>query len=98
MDDGETVDYEFDELLHAYTITVHRSQGSEYPWVVIPLSKTAGGLMLRRNLFYTALTRAKQGVVLVGQPEALELAIKQTAPRRHTGLTRRLTDGLERSQ
>lgn len=97
MEDGETVSYdhdELDELLHAYAITVHRSQGSEYPWVIIPISTQAGGLMLQRNLLYTAITRAKNHIALIGQKDALNLAVRQTGTRRHTALTRRLHDGL----
>ena len=65
-DEDEDIDYDFDELdelQHAYAITVHRSQGSEYPAVVIPLTMSAYTL-LQRNLLYTAVTRAKRLVVL----------------------------------
>jgi exodeoxyribonuclease V alpha subunit len=61
-DEDETIDYDFgelDELVHAYAVTVHRSQGSEYHCVVIPLT-TSAWMMLQRNLLYTAVTRAKQ--------------------------------------
>jgi exodeoxyribonuclease V alpha subunit len=67
--DGRLVNYDFgelDELVPAYAISIHKSQGSEYPAVVIPLS-TQHYLMLRRNLVYTGVTRGKQLVVLVGQ-------------------------------
>jgi exodeoxyribonuclease V alpha subunit len=96
-DDGETISYdhdELDELLHAYAITVHRSQGSQYPWVVIPLSTAAGALMLQRSLLYTAITRAEHAIVIVGQRSALELAVERTGARRNTALTRRLNDRL----
>ena len=69
-DEDEEVDYgfdELDELAHAYAVTIHRSQGSEYPAVVIPLT-TSSWMMLQRNLLYTAVTRAKKLVVLVGIP------------------------------
>ncbi|GAA5081178.1 exodeoxyribonuclease V alpha subunit [Thermocatellispora tengchongensis] len=92
-DDGESVSYSFgelDELTHAYAISVHRSQGSEYPFVVAPIVAEAGGVMLRRRLLYTLVTRAKAWVVLVGQREALELAVRRLDRRRNTGLTRRL--------
>jgi hypothetical protein len=56
---------ELDELTHAYAVSIHRAQGSEYPCVVIPLT-TSAWLMLQRNLLYTAVTRAKRIVVLVG--------------------------------
>lgn len=96
-DDGETISYdhdELDELLHAYAITVHRSQGSQYPWVVIPLSTAAGALMLQRRLLYTAITRAEHAIVIVGQHRALQMAVEQTGARRNTALTRRLNDRL----
>ncbi|MFG1695314.1 ATP-dependent RecD-like DNA helicase [Nonomuraea sp. NPDC049309] len=92
-DDGERVTYGFDELddlTHAYAISVHRSQGSEYPFVVAPIVAESGGIMLRRKLLYTLVTRAKAWVVLVGQREALELAVHRVGRRRDTGLARRL--------
>ena len=67
-DDGRLVDYlysQLDELEHAYAITIHKSQGSEYPVVVIPLL-TGPAKLLNRNLLYTAVTRARKGVVIVG--------------------------------
>jgi exodeoxyribonuclease V alpha subunit len=96
-DDGETISYdhdELDELLHAYAITVHRSQGSQYPWVIIPLCTATGALMLQRRLLYTAITRAEHAIVLVGQHSALEMAVEHTGARRNTALTRRLGDRL----
>ncbi|WP_101783992.1 SF1B family DNA helicase RecD2 [Nonomuraea indica] len=93
IDDGDTVTYGFDELddlTHAYAISVHRSQGSEYPFVVAPIVAEAGGVMLRRRLLYTLLTRARSWVVLVGARDALELAVHRLGRRRNTGLTRRL--------
>jgi exodeoxyribonuclease V alpha subunit len=62
-DDSDIAVYDFDELdqlLHAYAISVHRSQGSEYPYVVAPLLTEAGTLMLHRNLLYTMVTRTKK--------------------------------------
>ncbi|AQZ64364.1 helicase RecD [[Actinomadura] parvosata subsp. kistnae] len=97
-DDGETVRYGFDELddlTHAYAISVHRSQGSEYPFVVAPIVAESGGIMLRRKLLYTLVTRAKAWVVLVGQREALELAVHRLGHRRNTGLARRLALSLD---
>ena len=92
-DEDEPIDYEFaelDELAHAYAITVHRSQGSEYPAVVIPLT-TSSWMMLQRNLLYTGVTRAKQLIVLVGSRRALAQAVRTPgAGRRHTALTHRL--------
>jgi exodeoxyribonuclease V alpha subunit len=92
-DEDESVDYDFaelDELAHAYAVTIHRSQGSEYPAVVIPLT-TSSWMMLQRNLLYTAVTRAKKLVVLAGSRRALAVAVRTAgAGRRHTSLTHRL--------
>ena len=92
-DEDEDIDYAFDELdelQHAYAITVHRSQGSEYPAVVVPVTMSAYTL-LQRNLLYTAITRAKRLVVLVGSRKALAIAVRTAgAGRRHTALTHRL--------
>ena len=92
-DEAESLDYgfdELDELAHAYATTIHRSQGSEYPAVVIPLT-TSSWMMLRRNLLYTAITRAKKLAVLVGSERALAAAVRTPgAGRRHTGLTYRI--------
>jgi exodeoxyribonuclease V alpha subunit len=92
-DEDEAIDYDFgelDELVHAYAVTVHRSQGSEYPCVVVPLT-TSAWTMLQRNLLYTAVTRAKKLVVLVGSQRALAQAVRATgAGRRHTALAHRL--------
>ncbi|GIE55355.1 ATP-dependent RecD-like DNA helicase [Actinoplanes octamycinicus] len=93
-DEDELIEYDFDELdelAHAYAITIHRSQGSEYPAVVIPLT-TSAWMMLQRNLLYTAITRAKKLVVLVGSRKALAAAVRTVgAGRRHTALTERLS-------
>jgi exodeoxyribonuclease V alpha subunit len=95
-DEDESVEYAFDELdelAHAYAVSIHRSQGSEYPAVVIPLA-TSAWMMLQRNLLYTAVTRAKKLVVIVGSRRALAQAVRtKGAGRRHTGLTHRLTQG-----
>ena len=92
-DEDEQVDYDFaelDELAHAYAVTIHRSQGSEYPAVVIPLT-TSSWMMLQRNLLYTGVTRAKQLIVLAGSRRALAQAVRTPgAGRRHTALTHRL--------
>ena len=71
FDDNRSVDYQFsqlDELEHAYAVTVHKSQGSEYPAVVITLLRTPAPLMIR-NILYTAVTRAKKCVVIVGDKD-----------------------------
>ncbi|GAA1551801.1 ATP-dependent RecD-like DNA helicase [Actinomadura kijaniata] len=95
-DEDEDIDYAFDELdelAHAYAITIHRSQGSEYPAVVLPLT-TSSWMMLQRNLLYTGITRAKKLVVLVGSRRALAAAVRTTGQgRRHTALAYRLGSG-----
>ncbi|PJE94152.1 ATP-dependent RecD-like DNA helicase [Streptomyces carminius] len=92
-DEDEEVGYDFDELdelAHAYAVTIHRSQGSEYPAVVIPVT-TGAWMMLQRNLLYTAVTRAKRLVVLVGSRRALGQAVRTvSAGRRCTALDYRL--------
>lgn len=92
-DEDEEVSYEFDELdelAHAYAVTIHRSQGSEYPAVVIPVT-TSAWMMLQRNLLYTAVTRAKSLVVLVGSRKAIGQAVRTvSAGRRCTALDFRL--------
>ena len=81
---------EADELVHAFAISVHKSQGSEFPAVVIPVM-TQHYLMLQRNLFYTAVTRAKQLVVLVGQRKAISIAVRNNrVSERYSGLGVRL--------
>ncbi len=72
---------ELDELVLAYATTIHKSQGSEYPAVVIPLV-TQHYAMLARNLLYTGVTRGKRLVVLVGQRRALAIAVKNANSRR----------------
>ena len=82
--DGRDVNYDFgelDELVLAYATTIHKSQGSEYPAVVIPLS-TQHYPMLQRNLVYTGVTRGKRLVVLIGQRKALAIAVKGSRARR----------------
>ena len=82
--DGREVIYgftELDELVLAYATTIHKSQGSEYPAVVIPLT-TQHYVMLQRNLVYTGVTRGKRLVVLVGQRKALAIAVKGAQTRR----------------
>ncbi|MEU5363004.1 ATP-dependent RecD-like DNA helicase [Streptomyces sp. NPDC005925] len=92
-DEDEEVPYDFDELdelAHAYAVTIHRSQGSEYPAVVIPVT-TGAWMMLQRNLLYTAVTRAKRLVVLVGSRKAIGQAVRTvSAGRRRTALDHRL--------
>lgn len=87
--DQRVVDYEpgeLDELQLAYALTIHKSQGSEFPCVIIPMT-TQHYVLLERSLIYTAITRAKRLVVLVGDEKALSLAVrKQENRRRFTGL------------
>jgi exodeoxyribonuclease V alpha subunit len=93
--DGRAVAYDFgelDTLALAYSISIHRSQGSEYPAVVMPLH-TQHFVMLQRNLLYTGITRGKRLVVLVGSRKALEIAVqRQDTARRYSALGRRLQE------
>ena len=94
--DGREVVYDFaslDELVLAYACSIHKSQGSEYPCVVIPLH-TTHYVMLQKNLLYTALTRAKRLAVLVGETKALGVAVGNRRVRpRFTRLAERLGPG-----
>ena len=96
----ESVEYEFselDELVLAYAMTVHKSQGSEYRAVVMPLT-TQHYLMLQRNLLYTAITRARELVVVVGTKKALGIAVRNASTaERHTALSQRLQAALKGS-
>jgi exodeoxyribonuclease V alpha subunit len=91
--DGRTVAYEpgeGEELTLAYAVTVHKAQGSEFPGVLLVLT-THHYLLLQRNLLYTALTRGRRLVVLVGSQKALAIAIKNDKPiRRFTDLAAKL--------
>lgn len=87
--EGRLTRYEFsmlDELEHAYAITIHKSQGSEYPYVIIPVYN-CGDKLLTRNLLYTAVTRAQTMVVLVGRPELIHKMVENNRQtKRYTGL------------
>jgi exodeoxyribonuclease V alpha subunit len=91
--DERVVSYEFsflDDLELAYAITVHKSQGSEYPTVIIPIGSSAPRL-LTRHLLYTAVTRAQERVILVGRVDLLEYMVKNDRQSmRYTGLLERL--------
>jgi exodeoxyribonuclease V alpha subunit len=91
--DGRSVRYDWpeaDEVVHAYAVSVHKSQGSEFPAVVVPVM-TQHYLMLQRNLLYTAVTRAKRLVVLLGQRRAIGIAVRNNrVAARHSGLSVRL--------
>jgi exodeoxyribonuclease V alpha subunit len=97
FDDARSVDYAFsdlDQLALAYAVSVHKSQGSEYPCVVVPLLMSHY-MLLERRLIYTAVTRARKLVVLVGSRKALAIAVKNAATReRFTGLRARLRVGI----
>jgi exodeoxyribonuclease V alpha subunit len=92
--DGVPVVYEFaqlDELVHAYAVSIHKSQGSEFPAVVVPVL-TQHYVMLQRNLLYTAVTRARELVVLVGSPRAIAIAVHNDAiADRNTRLAERVS-------
>src|SRR5439155_24219083 len=87
--DGRLVEYAPADLLdleHAYCLTVHRAQGSEWPGVIVLVSSSFGP-MLSRNLLYTALTRARQAAVIIGDEAAIARAVAETRDReRRTGL------------
>ena len=88
--DGRRVTYDFnelDELALSYAVTIHKSQGSEFPAVVVPVH-TQHYVMLQRNLLYTAITRGRKLVVLVGTEKALALAVQRTEARRRVTLLR----------
>ncbi|MGC9395543.1 MAG: SF1B family DNA helicase RecD2 [Anaerolineae bacterium] len=91
--DGALVGYEFtqlDELVHAYAVSIHKSQGSEFPAVVVPIL-TQHYMMLQRNLLYTGITRAQSLVVLVGNQRAIAIAVhNDKIAQRNTRLAERL--------
>ena len=86
--DDRTVKYDFgelDEVAPAYAVTIHKSQCSEFPAVVIPLA-TQHYMLLQRNLIYTGITRGKRLLVLIGQKKALGIAVRNDRPqRRYSG-------------
>ena len=95
--DERIVEYdisELDELVLAYATTVHKAQGAEYPIVVMPVMMTHF-VMLQRNLLYTGVTRAKKGLVLVGQKKAVAYCVwNVTVDKRNTLLSERLAGKL----
>lgn len=98
FEEGRMVDYSFkqlDELELAYAITIHKSQGSEYPAVVIPLL-TGPKMLMNRNLLYTAVTRAKKCVTLVGNDVTFQNMIQNVSEqKRYTGLKNQLREKAE---
>jgi exodeoxyribonuclease V alpha subunit len=98
--DGRTVRYsahELDQLVLAYACTIHKSQGSEYPCVIVPVHPDQR-IMLQKNLLYTAVTRGKKTVALVGASEAIDMAVQNSrAASRHTRLRERLQSAERRA-
>jgi exodeoxyribonuclease V alpha subunit len=97
--DGRPVKYprkDLDQLMLSYTITVHKAQGSEYPAVVLPFT-THHAIMLQRNLLYTAITRGRRLVVLIGTEKAVSMAVANARrDPRYTCLRQRLVEGVFR--
>jgi exodeoxyribonuclease V alpha subunit len=91
--DGRLVPYDYsdlDEVVLAYAVSVHKSQGSEYPVVILPVV-TQHYMLLQRNLIYTGITRAKKLVIMIGTKKALAIAIRNNKPqRKYTLLSERL--------
>jgi exodeoxyribonuclease V alpha subunit len=99
--DDKRVEYEsdeWDEISLAYATSIHKSQGSEYPVVILPLH-TSHYMMLYRSILYTAVTRAKNLVIVVGSHAALAMAIRNVrVENRNTGLKEKLIDALASRQ
>lgn len=95
FDEGRMVEYPFsglDELVLAYAITIHKSQGSEYPAVVIPLL-TGPRMLFNRNVLYTAVTRARKCVTIVGSPDTVQMMISNVMEqKRYSGLKRAIQE------
>jgi len=96
--DSRDVEYdvsELDELVLSYAITIHKSQGSEYPIVIMPFTMQFF-VMLQRNLLYTGITRAKRAIVLIGSKKAVGCAVRnEDVIKRNTGLVKKLSDQFE---
>ncbi len=93
--DGRDVTYllgELDQVALAYAMTIHKSQGSEYPVVIIPVT-TQHYPMLQRNLLYTGVTRGKRLVILLGQKTAIMIAVKNVSGRRRWSKLREWLSG-----
>ena len=95
FDEGKMIEYTFkqlEELELAYAITIHKSQGSEYPAVIIPMYN-GPRMLMTRNLIYTAVTRARSCVCLVGLPEAFRaMAANCLEQKRYSGLKNRIEE------
>jgi exodeoxyribonuclease V alpha subunit len=93
--DNRTLEYDFeelDELVLAYAMTIHKSQGNEFKVVIVPMVM-AHYIMLQRNLLYTAVTRARERIILIGEMKAVSMAIRNNVVRqRNTRLRQRLAD------
>ena len=93
--DGKIARYEFselDQIEHSYAITVHKSQGSEFDVVIMPIVRSAP-MLLTRNLLYTAITRAKKLLIIIGSKDIISFMIKNTdAKIRNTGLTEKMVE------
>ena len=102
FDAGNDVSYTATEiekdglLAHAYALTVHKAQGSEYDYVIIPLISSQG-FMWNHNMVYTAVSRARKGAFLVGQESVLTLGIQRPLPSRNTDLLQKIRDCAKRS-
>ena len=96
FDEARQVEYEFDAadaLVWAYAVTVHKSQGSEFPVVILPIL-FQHFMMLQRNLLYTAMTRAKKLLILIGSSKAVAMAVNNVRrENRFSALTERLKEG-----
>ena len=93
---GKTIDYSFEQLYEltlAYAMTIHKSQGNEFRAVIVPVAMSHY-IMLQRNLMYTAVTRARELLIIVGELKALAIAVRNDEVReRNTSLRKRLVGG-----
>jgi len=98
FDDDKTVEYDFtmlDEIIHAFAITIHKSQGSEYPVIILPISKEVPKLQTR-NLLYTAVTRAQNMVIIIGDAKSIEFMVENNRQTiRYSGLSDMLVEDFD---
>ena len=101
FDDGRSASYPFNQLEEidlAYAVTIHKSQGSEYPAILLPLMP-GPAMLYNRNLLYTAITRAKKCVMIIGDEDTFNNMIDNTREnRRYSGLMKRIDEQLGRTQ